>query len=348
MQINNFNITFFNMYNCTSKPKPKLSINTLLGNAIKNINTSSLSKNIINNTGTYNNKGRISTSISPTHDVWTSNGEKLTNNNSVTSLKDMLTDIPENLIYKGKLTSTEIAEKYITTGELTAQEEHYLYTVNPVLASEAHMKAQVPVAGKEIDKALKANNITLDFDEELKITISNSNKITVSGITDPEKEQKIKEALQSYTSSGPQSLASRLNGATFCGSQNINNLSSEVRGLLNSIHTANDFLYNMTAGKVSLDDLTIKENKIEGLPGDLDTLLNGNIDKNDKIAGIYVLGYKSCIMQSKAYEENYRKENLPILTSNFTYKNGELTIIEDPELPIKGENFKNYSSTPGI
>lgn len=346
MQINNFNITFFNMYNYINKPKPKLPTNTLLENAIKNINTSSLSKNIINATGTYNNMGRISTLISPTRDVWTSNGEKLANNNSSTSLKDMLTNIPENLIYKGKLTSTEIAEKYITTGELTAQEDHYLYTVNPTLASEAHMKAQVPLVGKEIDKALKANNITLDSDEELKITISNSNKITVSGINDPEKEQKIQEYLQSYSilSSVSQSLASRLNGATFCASQNINNLSSEVRGLINATHTANDFLYNMTSGSISLEDLTIKDNKIEGLPRHLDTLLNGNIDKNANINGIYVIGYKSCIIKAKAYEEKYGKEKLPILTSNFTYKNGELTIIEDPELPINAANFKNYSS----
>lgn len=259
MQINNFNITLFNMYNYTNKSKPKLQTNTLLENAIKSIITSSLSKNIINTTGTYNNRGRTSTSISPTHDVWTSNGEKLTDNNSMTSLKDMLTDIPENLIYKGKLTSTQIAEKYITTGELTAQEDHYLYTVNPTLACEAHMKAQVPNAGKKIANALEANNIILNPNEELQITVSRTNKITISGINNPEKELRIQEILQSYNSKSSVShgIASMLNGVNICASENVNDFSKEVRALTTATLTATNFLYNKTDGKISIDDLII-------------------------------------------------------------------------------------------
>ena len=284
-------------------------------------------------------------------DVWESNGEKLTDNNSSIyvgrpeSLKESLNDLPENLKYKGKLTSVEIAEKYVTTGEITPQEGYYLNTVNPTLFCESHEKAQVAVAGIEINKALNENNIVLTPDEELKVTISSTNKITVSGIDDPERAQKIQEALQIYNlkSSVPQSLASILNGATVCGSQTINKLSPEVRGLIQSTLTATNFLYNKTGGKISLDDITIKDNKIEGLPSDLDTLLNGDIDKNAEINGTYVSGIKSCILESKFYEDKYGKENLPIVTSNFTYKDGKLTAIEDPELSTKANTFKNVS-----
>ena len=159
MNITNLGLTLFNINNYTNTPKSRSTTNTLLQNAIKNIYTSSLSKNTINPTGTYNNMGRISTSISPTHDVWASNGEELTDNNSSIyvgrpeSLKESLDSLPENLKYKGKLTSVEIGEKYATTGEITPQEDYYLNIVNPTVACEAHLKAQVPKAGKEINNA---------------------------------------------------------------------------------------------------------------------------------------------------------------------------------------------------
>ncbi|MBX4262162.1 hypothetical protein KTC96_24020 (plasmid) [Clostridium estertheticum] len=352
MYINNLNL--FNLYNYTNKKilNSTTSNNTFIKTAVKNINNLSSLKNNINNSITYNNIGKISTSIAPTQDVWASNNEKLTDNHSSTSIKDMLTDIPDNLKYTGKLTSTEIAEKYVITGKLTPPEEHYLYTVNPTLACEANQKAQVPKAGTEINNALKACNITLNPDEELKITVSRTNKITVSGIADSEKAQKIQEALQSYNvneaipfnpSSTPFCLASGLNGATACNLNSMHDFPREVQGLITSTLTATDFLYNLTGAKISVDDLTIKDNKIEGLPSDLDTLLNGTIDKNASIGGIYVSGIKSCIMRVISYTEKYGKENLPIVTSNFTYRNGKLIAIEDPEFSIKANTFKSVS-----
>ncbi|MCB2362103.1 hypothetical protein [Clostridium estertheticum] len=350
MYINNLNL--FNLYNYTNKKILNLTKNnnTFIKTAVENINNLSSLKNNMNNSITYNNIGKVSTSITHTQDVWASNNEKLTDNHSPTSIKDMLTDIPDNLKYTGKLTSTEIAEKYVTTGELTPQEDHYLNTVNPTLFCESHQKAQVAVTGIEVNKALTENNIVLNPDEKLEINVSRTNKITVNGIDDSEKAQKIQETLQSYNlkSSVSQSLASILNGATVCGSEIINKLSPEVQRLIQSTLTATDFLYNKTGGRISLDDLTIKNNKIEGLPSDLDALLNGPIDKNAEIDGIYVSGIKSCIMTAKYYNEKYGEKNLPVVTSKFTYKNGKLTAIEDPELSIKANNFKNASFTSNI
>lgn len=64
-------------------------------------------------------------------------------------------------------------------------------------------------------------------------------------------------------------------------------------------------------------------------------LLNGDKLKGVIKNGQNLEGVKICIMQVKAYEVKYGKENIPTVISTFKYKNGKLTLVEDPELPQK-------------
>jgi hypothetical protein len=265
----------------------------------------------------------------------------------VKTTQELLDETPEHIKYKGHLTAEQIAEKWATTGEITAQESHYLTIINAKLWGEAKEKSQIPKAAKEIDNALIANDITINGitinpDEEFKISVTPNNQIIVDGDMNPEQREKIQEALQSYniqlkyTST---SLAAVIKGAYFCNSQNVNNFSEEVRSLTLATMTASKFLYNETGGKLTLDDLAVVGGKIIGLPPELSDLLNGNQLKGVIKNGQNLEGVKICIMQVKAYETKYGKENLPTVTSTFTYKNGKLTLVEDPELTNKAKLY---------
>jgi hypothetical protein len=266
------------------------------------------------------------------------------------TVQELLEETPEHLKYKGALSAEQIAEKWATTGEITAQENHYLTTVNVGLWCEAHQKSQVSRLAKRIDQALNANGIVMNADEEFSFSVDRNNQITVNGIGDPERSKKIQEALQSYTIQSQYtsaSLAIGIRGAYFNNSQNTNRLSAEMRSLMLATMTASNFLYNETGGKVNLDDLTVVDGKIAGLPPELGDLLNGNSSKDAVKNGQNLEGVKICIMQVKAYETKYGKENLPAVTSTFTYKNGKLTLVEDPELTTKA-NYYQYSSRKDI
>lgn len=292
--------------------------------------------------GIYNNKGQLARFPRESDNIWNSNHEKLpvNNNPAYKSIKQMLLEGPAHLRYTGKLTSTEIAEKWATTGEITHQEQFYLNLVNVHLYMKASAQAQIPRLAKKIDQALLENGITINENEELTISVDRNNQITVSGIDDPGRSKAIQAALQSHVLKSTYTscyLATAIRGTYHCNSQNFDNFSMEVRSLSLATLTASRFLYDETGGNVSLDDLTIAGGTIQGLTPELDNLLNGDKLKGVIKNGQNLEGVRVCIMQVKGYEAKYGKENLPTVNSTFNYKSGKLTLVEDPTLPRKAK-----------
>ncbi|MGE5604227.1 MAG: hypothetical protein ACM3YE_00865 [Bacteroidota bacterium] len=300
----------------------------------------------LNLRGIYNNRGQLACTPGESDNIWDSNHEKLPDNNNPTflsppkSIKQMLLEGPIHLRYTGKLTSTEIAEKWANTGEITPQEQFYLNMVNVHLYEKASQQARIPRMAKKIDQVLLENGITINQDEKFTISVDRNNQITVSGIDDSERSKAIQAALQTHVIKLPYSscnLAAGIRAVYFGNSQNTNNFSLEVRSLSLATMTASRFLYDETGGKVSLDDLTIIGGAIVGLPPKLADLLNGDNLKGVIRNGQNLEGVRVCIMQVKSYEAKYGKENLPTVISTFTYQNGKLALVEDPELPRKAD-----------
>lgn len=300
----------------------------------------------LNLRGIYNNRGQLACTPGESDNIWDSNHEKLPDNNNPTflsppkSIKQMLLEGPIHLRYTGKLTSTEIAEKWANTGEITPQEQFYLNMVNVHLYEKASQQARIPRMAKKIDQVLLENGITINQDEKFTISVDRNNQITVSGIDDSERSKAIQAALQTHVIKLPYSscnLAAGIRAVYFGNSQNTNNFSLEVRSLSLATMTASRFLYDETGGKVSLDDLTIIGGAIVGLPPKFADLLNGDNLKGVIRNGQNLEGVRVCIMQVKSYEAKYGKENLPTVISTFTYQNGKLALVEDPELPRKAD-----------
>ncbi|HEX3044740.1 MAG TPA: hypothetical protein VHY08_08280 [Bacillota bacterium] len=271
-------------------------------------------------TGTYNRQGN------PVHKNTGGAAEY-----RVKTLQELMDELPEHLKYHGSLSAEEIAEKWSATGEITGPEQYYLYMVNAPLSIEASRKAQVARLGAKVDTVLNSDGINMNPDEEFSIRVDQNNRITIGGITDPERSAKIRDVLQSYTIQNPQSFASLAIGiraAYVNNSQQIDKLSAPMRSYVLANLTASNFLYNETGGKVTLDDLTVAGDSIYGLPEGLSDLLNGDHLNGVIRNGQNLEGVRRCIKQVKAYQTKFGQESLPNLTGTFTYKNGKLTLVE--------------------
>lgn len=332
MRINQFLLSIFYSNKSLTPPKTSSTPGLPLENQTPHHvwDTLSIGDETANWTGIYNRQGY------PVNAKNTGDGAE--NHGGVAEYRvktaqELWEETPDHLKYNGPLSAEEIAEKWATTGEITAPEKNYLYRVNAPLSLEAGQKSQVARVAKQIDQALQAGGITMKADEALTIRVDGKNQITVDGIADPERSAKIQAALQSYTLKfeySSASLAIGIRGAYFNNSPKTNTLSAEMRSYMLANLTASNFLYNETDGNVTLDDLTVVGGKIAGLPPKLSDLLNGDQLKGVIRNGQNLAGVNTCIQQIKAYQTKYGPENLPSLTSAFTYQNGKLTLVEEP------------------
>lgn len=227
--------------------------------------------------------------------------------------------------YTGSLTADEIEEKFINGDDVSDIE--YAFMVKGIGGNRfdaARISRCKTLEEQNLSQILTNNNIELDPDEELKINIDSQNEVTVSGINDAEKRQKVEDALNSKYNL----LASLYQ----VSSETYKKVSKLYYGAVAGLGLAEKYLNTQTDGEVSLMDLSVQDGKIVGLTPDLDSLLNRddssyNMNNPEDKATLEV---KSAIVNVLAHMKIY--ETLPHADSIVSYKNGTLSFIEQPDL----------------
>jgi hypothetical protein len=229
--------------------------------------------------------------------------------------------------YTGSLTASQLGEKFANGDELSDEEYYFmLKELDGNIFDAAFHKRNTVLEEKNISTVLTKNNIQLNSDQELRISIDCQNKITVSGIDDPEKCQQIASDLSSE--------ASMLASLFQHNSETYTKVSGDFAGTAQALGTIEKYLNEKTNGKISITDLTVQDGKIVGLTPELDRLLNRNITPEDRLkfdeAENYTMKYG--IIGAIMYININGAEDLPQMTFTLSYKNGKLSCIEQPDL----------------
>jgi len=274
----------------------------------------------------YNNQGNevvANTSTNQTEVVGSNNQAQYSTS---TTSEDTIDGIAAK--YKGSLTANEIAEKYANGDDVSIEE--YCFMTKEIRGDKfntALCQRSKSLEEQKISRILASNNIQLNSDEELNISVDCQDNVTVSGLNDTAKLQKIQDAL---TNEGFQ-----LNCIYQGNSETYKNLSPRFLGIAQRLGTIEQYLNKQTQGAISLTDLDLQDGKIVGLTPELDKLLNKDKNTYDILNSeedfqAYRMKYK--MTSTLAYIKANGTENLPQMNSTFTYKNGKLTCIEQPDL----------------
>jgi len=229
--------------------------------------------------------------------------------------------------YTGSLAASQLGEKFANGDELSDDEYYFmLKELDGNIFDVAFHKRNTVLEEKNISTVLTKNNIQLNSDQELRISIDCQNRITVSGIDDPEKCQQIASDLSSE--------ASMLASLFQHNSETYTKVSGDFAGTAQALGTIEKYLNEKTNGKISITDLTVQDGKIVGLTPELDRLLNRNITPEDRFkfdeAENYTMKYG--IIGAITYININGAEDLPQMTFTLSYKNGKLSCIEQPDL----------------
>jgi hypothetical protein len=274
----------------------------------------------------YNNQGNevvANTSTNQTEVVGSNNQAQYST--SITN-EDTIDGIAAK--YKGSLTADEIAEKYAKGDDINKEE--YCFMIKGISGDKFNTtlcQRSKSLEEQNISRILTSNNIQLNCDEELNISVDCQNKVTVSGLNDTVKLQKIQDALNNE--------GFQLNSVYQTSSETYKNLSPIAFVISYSLGDVEQYLNKQTNGTISLTDLDLQDGKIVGLTPELDRLLNK--DKNAYDILNSEEDFQADRMKYKmtsvlAYIKANGTENLPQMNSTFTYKNGKLTCVEQPDL----------------
>ena len=230
--------------------------------------------------------------------------------------------------YTGPMTADEIAKKYAKGDDVS--DEEYCFMIKGIgLANvdAARCERFKVLEELNISTILAKHNIQLNSDEELNISVDCQNKVTVSGLNDTVKLQKIQDALNNE--------GFQLNSVYQTSSETYKKLSPTAFVISYSLGDVEQYLNKQTNGTISLTDLDLQDGKIVGLTPELDRLLNK--DKNAYDILNSEEDFQADRMKYKmtsvlAYIKANGTENLPQMNSTFTYKNGKLTCVEQPDL----------------
>jgi hypothetical protein len=229
--------------------------------------------------------------------------------------------------YTGSLTPSQLGEKFANGDELSNDEYYFmLKELDGNIFDAAFHKRNAVLEEKKISTVLTKNNIQLSSDQELRISVDCQNKITVSGIDDPEKCQQIANDLSSEAST----LASLFQH----NSETYTKVSGNFAGTAQALGRIANYLNEKTNGKIAITDLTVEDGKIVGLTPELDRLLNRNITPEDclKFDERENDTMKYGIIGAITYISINGAEDLPQMSFTLSYKNGKLSCIEQPDL----------------
>jgi hypothetical protein len=232
--------------------------------------------------------------------------------------------------YTGSLTADQIAEKYVNGDNVNDIE--YCFMVKGIggnRSDAALISRCKTLEERNISQILVNNNIQLDPNQELKITVDLQNKVTVSGINDTEKLQQIEDALNSKYN--------MLAGLYQISSDTYKSVSKLYYAAAAGLDPVEQYLNQQTEGTISLTDLSIQDDKIVGLTPALDSLLNKDTTSynmnNPEDKAAYEAKIK--IVNLLAHMKVYGTENLPHANYTLSYKNETLSYIEQPDLVAK-------------
>lgn len=193
----------------------------------------------------------------------------------------------------------ELLSKMSAGEELTEQESALLNIFATAQEIDsAKGKSELNTALKEeISSQMGKEGIDLS-QYSFSVQISAGGQVTVEGIDDEVVKTKVGNIFSRFVD--------RLIEIYFVTDTSIQNLPERDKAHLKSAVDIEKFLYKATKGSVSLDDLTVENGKIKGLPANLDKLINYP-GENKTYAG-----YKEDILAVKNFE---RTENKKILKS---------------------------------
>ena len=191
----------------------------------------------------------------------------------------------------------ELLSKMSVGEELTEQESALLNIFATAQEIDsAKGKAELNTTLKEgIFSQMEKEGIDLS-QYSFSMQIGAGGQVTVEGIQEEDIKKKIENVFSRF--------ADRLFDIFFTTDTSIQNLPEREKTLLKAAVDIEKFLYKATKGSVSLDDLTVENGKIKGLPANLDKLIN-NPGENQTYAG-----YQEDILAVKNFE---RTENKKIL-----------------------------------
>lgn len=144
------------------------------------------------------------------------------------------------------------------------------------------------------------------------VQIGAGGQVTVEGINEEAVKTKINNIFSQY--------ADRLMDIYFSTDTNIQNLSEREKTYLKLAVDVEKFLNKATNGSVSLDDLTVENGKIKGLPANLDKLINYP-GENKTYAG-----YQEDILAIKNFEKAENKKILESVNVKYVVSAGNISI----------------------
>ncbi|MCM1050279.1 MAG: hypothetical protein NC433_17855 [Clostridiales bacterium] len=193
----------------------------------------------------------------------------------------------------------ELLSKMSAGEELTKQESTLLNIFATAQEIDsAKGKAELSTTLKEeIFSQMKKEGIDLS-QYSFSVQIGAGGQVTVKALNDEGVKTKAENIFSRF--------ADRLIDIYFVTDTSIQNLPERDKAYLKSAIDIEKFLYKATKGSVSLDDITVENGKIKGLPANLDKLIN--YPRENKTYA----GYQTDILAIKNFE---RTENKKILES---------------------------------
>ena len=144
------------------------------------------------------------------------------------------------------------------------------------------------------------------------VQIGAGGQVTIEGINEEAVKTKINNIFSQYSD--------RLMDIYFSTDTNIQNLSEREKTYLKLAVDVEKFLNKATNGSVSLDDLTVENGKIKGLPANLDKLINYP-GENKTYAG-----YQEDILAIKNFEKAENKKILESVNVKYVVSAGNISI----------------------
>ena len=205
----------------------------------------------------------------------------------------------------------EQAKQYLQGGEVPSKEQIgellKRMAAGDTLTEQEKGLVNIYATAQEIDAAKASAELNTTLKEEIfsqleeagielpisgfEFSISLDGKAVVTGIADQATKQAVENVLNRF--------ADKLSDIYFTTNTEIQQMSKKEQYILKSAQDVERFLQKATGGKVTLADITVENGRINGLPRNLDMLLN-NPGQNQTYAD-----YREEILAVKNYEQIY-------------------------------------------
>ncbi len=212
-----------------------------------------------------------------------------------------------------KYDCSEILDKVSDGKDITEKEEGYLKIFANMFSYEQAMaQGNVVKIGYEIKEIFQEAGVT-DLDS-IAIYRGNDGGFYVSGIEDTSIKAKVESEINAK-------YKEKLYQLFLSGSEELNQYSSKEYNRTVKKQQLNDYLYKISDGKVSIDDISVDANsgRIQGLPESIEEIVNNPVN-NYKYKDI-----REKILEVKSYERQTGSQ-IPSVDCRYQFINGKLQI----------------------